>query len=62
MKDAGGPRFIEHIKISLYFHGLGGVVKVAGDPGIIENINCSLYFLGCGVVNGASGPRIIANT
>ena len=46
--------------MSLYFHGLGVVVKGAGGPRIIENTKISLYFHGLGgVVKGAGGPRII---
>ena len=35
--NAGGPRIIETIKIPLYVHGLGGVMKGAGGPIIIAN-------------------------
>ena len=43
---------------SLYFHGLGGVVKGAGDPRIIENTKNSSHFhaLGDGV-GEAGGPK-----
>ena len=60
---SGGSRIIEHKKVTLHFHGLGGVVKGAGGPRITENTRICLY-LHClgGVVKGAGGPRIIENT
>ena len=66
MKGTGGLRIIQNIKISLYFHGLGGVVKGMGNPKSIENITISLYsdglggvVMGGGMVKGTRGPRII---
>ena len=43
MKGASGPRIIEHTQISLYSHGMGGVVKGAGGPRIIENLNIDFF-------------------
>ena len=40
-----GPRIIENKNISLYFHGLGRVVKGAGGSGIDENMKISLDVL-----------------
>ena len=44
MKGACGPIIIEKTKLSLYVHGLGGVVKGAGCPRIIENLKDFFVF------------------
>ena len=61
--NAGGPRIIETIKIPLYVHDLGAVMKGAGGPIIIANTMISLYVHGLsGMVKGAGGPRISKHT
>ena len=44
MKGVCGPIIIEKSKLSLYVHGLGGVVKGAGCPRIIENLKDVFVF------------------